>query len=229
VTAYGRRCVLPFLPEFLARYPGIDLAISFHDGIPGVSRQAYDIRINWAEEPEKTKVSQVLCSLPMVLVGSPAYLAKRGTPTTPADLAGHDCLTTVLPDGSRAYWLFRKQLERKSGNRQKAVAVVPQGRVVVLHEAETVIDAARVGLGLTVASPENVFDALRDGSLVRLLPDYEILGAGRQRTEIIMQYSARNSLRPKVRVLVDFLLERLRGQNPLDIVGKFSAQSRRAS
>jgi hypothetical protein len=55
VTSYGKHCVLPLLPEFFARYPGITLIISFHDGGRDLSRQSFDVRINWGDEQEPGK------------------------------------------------------------------------------------------------------------------------------------------------------------------------------
>src|SRR5271154_4429053 len=73
VTAFGKHCVLPLLPEFFARHPGIELAMSLHDGARGLSRQHFDIRINWGERREQGKVAQILSTMPLTLVASPAY------------------------------------------------------------------------------------------------------------------------------------------------------------
>ena len=71
VTAYGKHCVLPLLPRFFQRYPQIELVMSLHDGSRGMTRQESDIRINWGEDKEKDKVSQLLCTMPLILVASP--------------------------------------------------------------------------------------------------------------------------------------------------------------
>jgi DNA-binding transcriptional LysR family regulator len=216
VTAFGKCCVLPLLPEFFARHPGIMLTISFHDGGRGLTRQAFDVRINWGEQREQDKVAQLLCTMPLILVASPAYIARHGVPRTPADMVNHECISVMLANGTRARWTFVK---RGAGKRGKRFELTPKGRLVVMDELDAVIDAAQLGLGITVSSAENVMHALHDGSLVRLLPDYDIPGNDPIQAEIIIQYSARKYLPLKVKVLVDFLLERLRNLNLLEIVG----------
>jgi DNA-binding transcriptional LysR family regulator len=210
VTAYGKHSVLPVLPEFFARYPGIELAISFHDGGRGMSRQAFDVRINWGEEQETDKVAQVLCRMPLVLVASPDYLARRGVPKTPQDLAQHECIMITLPNRAHGRWTFVKRASGDRPSRAKPVKINPKGRLLVVDELDAVVTAARLGLGLVISWSEIVQDALDDGALVRLLADYDISGHDQVNSEIIMQYPASKYLQPRVRVVVDFLSEKLR-------------------
>ncbi len=219
VTAYGKNCVLPLLPRFLARYPGIELVMSLHDGGRGLSRQTFDVRLNWGEEREKDKVSQTLCRMPLILVASPAYLRARGTPQCPADLAAHDCINVALAGGQRAHWTFVSG----NGNSRRSL-VVPRGRLTIMDELAAVTDAAEAGLGLTVTSAENVLAAITEGRLVRVMEDYEVLGHGQVHSDVIIQYAAKKQLPQKVRVLVDFLLENLKGRDPLELVREMKVQ-----
>jgi len=223
VTAYGKHCVLPLLPGFFERYPQIDVVMSFHDGGRGLTRQSFDIRLNWGEQRERDKVSQTLCEMPLILVASPHYLARRGTPRRPGDLENHDCINVALASGSRPHWTF---IPRSEGRRERQrVTVTPKGRLLVMDELDAVCDAAEAGLGITVSSAENVLTALRAGRLVRVMDDYTVLGQGEMPTEIIIQYASKRVLPPRVRVLVDFLLDELKGRDPLDVVER--AASRR--
>lgn len=218
VTAYGKHCVLPLLPRFFERYPQIELVMSFHDGGRGLTRQAFDIRLNWGEERERDKVSQTLCQMPLILVASPEYLVRRGTPRKPEDLKDHDCINVALANGSRAHWTF---VPRTGSRRDRGrVIVSPKGRLLVIDELDAVADAAEAGLGLTVSSAENVLSALREGRLVRVLEDYAVLGQGAMHSEVIIQYPRKQMLPLKARVLVDFLLEELKGRDPLDVVAR---------
>lgn len=227
VTAYGKHCLLPVLPQFLERYPTVDVLISFHDGVRGMTRQDYDIRINWGEEREQDKVSQTMCRMPLIPVASPAYLARRGVPKHPEDLLHHDCINVVLPNGSHARWTF---LNPSAGRRaRRSTTIAPKGRLTVRDELEAVCDAAIAGLGVTVISTENVLGALREGSLVRVLPEYQVEGHNELGSTIIMQYSRKDVLSPNVRALVDFVLEKLKGRNPLEIVTSAARVSEAAS
>jgi DNA-binding transcriptional LysR family regulator len=214
VTAYGKHCILPVLPAFFARYPQIQLIISFHDGGRGLSRQAFDVRVNWGEDQEQDKVTQTLCSMPLILVASPGYLAQRGVPRTPQDLEKHDCINVAMPSGSRAHWTFIP----RSGAKKNLITIAPKGQLVVMDELDAVTNAAACGLGITVSSAENVLPALRAGRLVRVLEGYSIQAGSPKATQIIIQYSRKATLPLKVRLLVNFLLENLKGRDPLELV-----------
>ena len=209
---------MPLLPRFFERYPRIDLVMSFHDGGRGLTRQAFDVRLNWGEERERDKVSQTLCEMPRARVASPDYLARRGTPRKPEDLRTHDCINVALSNGSHAHWTFvSRQAAKRSRDR---VTITPKGRLVVMDELDAVANAAEAGLGLTVSSAENVLSSLREGRLVRVLEDYLVLGRGQMHSEIIIQYARKKILPAKVRALVDFLLVELKGRDPLDVVAR---------
>lgn len=223
VTAYGKHCVLPLLPRFFERYPRIDLVMSFHDGGRGLTRQAFDVRLNWGEERERDKVSQTLCEMPLALVASPDYLARCGTPRKPEDLRTHDCINVALSNGSYAHWTFVSRPAMKRS--RDRVTITPKGRLVVMDELDAVANAAEAGLGLTVSSAENVLSSLREGRLVRVLEDYLVLGRGQMHSEIIIQYARKKMLPAKVRALVDFLLTELKGRDPLDVVARVTRRT----
>jgi DNA-binding transcriptional LysR family regulator len=218
VTSYGKHCVLPLLPKFFRMYPQIDLVMSFHDGRRGLTRQASDVRINWGERFEKGKVSQVLCTMPLIAVASPAYVARHGKPRVPEELLNHQCINVLLADGTRPHWTFAPM---QGGRRERVTAQVPaKGRLVVTDELDGVVDAAKAGLGITISSAENILADLREGRLVQILEDYRVLGQGTLRNEIIVQYGPRRRMAPRVKAFVDFLLAELKGRDPLDIAGR---------
>ena len=165
VTSYGKHCVLPLLPEFFARYPGITLIISFHDGGRDLSRQSFDVRINWGDEQEPGKISHKLCEMALIVVASPAYVTRNGVPRVPKDLERHDCINVIFSRSERPQWTFT----REGDSSRNRVHVRPKGHVLVMDELEAVVDAAVAGLGVTVTSVDNVLPQLRDGRLVQLL------------------------------------------------------------
>ena len=203
VTAFGKYQILPLLPEFMELHPKIEIAISFHDGRRGLTREADDIRINWGEHLESGKVVRLLCKMPLALVGSPAYVARHGAPSRPQDLECHECIAVVLAAGMRGRWIF----SRKG---RQPYTHAPKGRIVIMDELDAVTEAAVNGLGLTVISVGNIEAQLRDGSLIRLLPDYEISGNDAFFTEVVLQYRRQKYLPAAVQALVDFLMLKLR-------------------
>lgn len=162
------------------------------------------MRINCGEEREKKKVAQVLCHMPLILIGSPVYLARHGVPTTLDELAHHECVSVATLNRARSRWVFVKR-----GGRRR-VEFTPRCRLIVMDELDAVGEAAKVGLGLTLSAADNIQQELREGSLVRVMAGYEIFSNDQAETEIVMQYLSRKHMPPKVRVLVDFLLDRLR-------------------
>ena len=123
-----------------------------------------------------------------------------------------------MANGSRVQWTFTPA----NGARRdrNPVTVTPAGRLLVMDELDAVADAAEAGLGLTVSSAENVLGALREKRLVRVLDDYVVSGERGLETEVIVQYARRKLLQAKVRVLLDFLVQELKGRDPLEVVSR---------
>jgi DNA-binding transcriptional LysR family regulator len=131
-----------------------------------------------------------------VVVASPAYLAKRGTPMQPMDIAAHD----VIVFGARGRWEFGAG----------AVRFSPRLNVTT---AEAAIDAAVSGLGLTRVLSYQAVDALARGDLLQVLePD------GREDIPVHLLYLAGAHPPPKLRAFVDLAVPRLRQQ--LDGIGQ---------
>lgn len=198
-TLFGRVHLAAILPAFLEAYPGVDLLVSFHDSQKGLSRDNYDIRITWGERLDDDKIAHVLCDLPLIMVASPAYLAAKGTPEHPDELADHDCINGLLASGTRSKWSFRA----RDG---ESFDINPRGRIVVTNEMGIVTDLARRGLGLTLIHPADVGSDIGRGELVRVLADYEIATSDPSQAQAVMQYRRRTQLSSAAKALVDFLI-----------------------
>lgn len=207
-TSYARHCVLPVLREFLDTHPGIQVRLSVHDGGRGISRQADDLRITWGEEREQGKVARLLCRLKLVLVASPFYIQRHGLPRRPNDLATHQCVASLLPSGSRPQWKFTRTT-RRGVTTGPTEAYTPTGALTIVDELDAVADAALLGLGVTVVAEFAAIDAIREGRLIQLLPAYEIVAHSSQQSEMIIQYASASSMPRRVRIVLDFLIERL--------------------
>lgn len=212
VTHFGRYFLMPLLPDFLAAFPKISLEISINDAMPDLVEGGFDMGIVHGKPRETRYVSRRLYRLPLVLVASPEYLARKGEPHTPQELPNHDCVVAVGPSG-QAVWSF--QQTRPSGT-DRHYLHHPIGRVVVSKLLDTVVDAALMGLGVTVAFVESVLPHLQSGRLQVLLPDYLIEDQGDANVEIHVQYPNREYVSLKVRALADFLAERFRTYEKLD-------------
>lgn len=233
VTYFGRYFLLPLVPEFLSAFPNVDLEICMNDVMPDLIGEGFDVGIVYGRPKETRYVSRHLYRLPLVLVASPEYLARKGEPTRPQDLTRHDCIVALGHSGERYGWTFRPAAPGH-GERSESYVHHPEGRLVVSKLLDTVVDAALMGLGITVAFVESVLPHLESGRLRVLLPDFRLDDNESKDAEIFLQYPHRKYVSLKVRALVDFLLERFRAYETLDyspatLERRFKGTPRRAA
>ncbi|OAN57068.1 LysR family transcriptional regulator [Sphingomonas sp. TDK1] len=158
-TSFGRMHVVPTLPTFLAAYPDVDLSIDLSDSFVDLLGGGYDVAIRIAANAGAGLVGHRLGTSRRVLCASPAYLVAHGEPRTLAELAQHRLLAT----DSQLPW----QLDGPDG------PVSHQGqRVVGTNSSEVVRELAIAGCGIALRSLWDVSQALADGVLRRVLPDY---------------------------------------------------------
>ena len=218
-VAIGKEYILPLLADFMGRYPKVTLEIKFDDGAPDLVREGYDIGIQHWEAGEESYISRPLCAFPLILVASPAYLASRGIPVKPEDLAQHEAVSVRQNSGQVATWQFRPD----PGNRKKALRLRrselyvhnPRARLIVAEQYDAVINGALLGMGVTVVFAHTVLRYLHSGELKVLLPDYDVTGSGIENNKVFLRYPHREHLPYSVRVLVDFLVAHFRSEENL--------------
>jgi DNA-binding transcriptional LysR family regulator len=186
--SFGRMHVIPALAEFHARHPLVSLHLRLSDEVLDVVEGAYDLVIRNASLVDSSLVSRKLASDRRLLAASPAYLARRGVPSTPGDIAKHQCV--ILADGDR--WKF------ENGD------TVTASRSFVVNDGEAVRTMIETGMGIGIASVWNASESLRSGDLVEVLPDFPLV----TESSIWALYPASRAIAPKVRAMIDFLLER---------------------
>lgn len=191
-VSYGITRLAPLLPGYCARYPQVELDLSLADRVVDMVEEGFDLAIRITRQPSPSLIARRLAQARISLCAAPAYLARRGTPATPQDLAGHDCLAYEYGGDS---WPLRG----------------PQGEVNVplnphmrANNGEVLREAAIAGMGI-IAQPDFIISqALDDGRLVPVLPDWEVPPIG-----IHAVYASRSHLAPKVRSFIDYLVEQL--------------------
>lgn len=208
LTLFGKYYIVPLLPAFFAKYPKVDLEISFDDTTLDLVREGLDVGIVRGSKEDSSVVSRHLYHLQIFLVASPAYLRAYGIPKSPADLKSHQLLNVRLPSGELPLWEFERVNERGSkARRSERVVVEPRGRVVVASHFDAVNSCALAGLGIAASHFGAVESHLAAGELKVVLPGYRVLGLPKEGTDIYIRYPHRDYLPLKVRVLVDFLIE----------------------
>ncbi|WP_437683361.1 LysR family transcriptional regulator [Sorangium sp. So ce131] len=194
-TGFGVMHIAPLLPDFLRRFPEIELELSFTDRFVDVVKEGVDvvIRITSALPDSATLTAQRLARARHVVCASPAYLRRRGVPKTLEDLAGHDCIV---------YAVARPRGEWQFVGPDGARTVKVSGRLVT-NNSLAIREALLGGTGLALLPSFYVEPDLQSGKLRAVLASYE------PRALFVYAVHQRSRyLSPKVRALVDFLRER---------------------
>jgi DNA-binding transcriptional LysR family regulator len=193
-VSFGLLQLAPLWPRFMQRHPRVVLDVTLSDRLVDLVDEGFDLAVRIARLPSSSLVSRQLASTRMLLCASPDYLRAHGTPTHPAELAGHAVISyTLLATG--------EQWEFQGPDGPITVKVHPRLRS---NSGDTCCVAALQHQGIVLQPAFLVDAALRTGALVELLPDYPAATLG-----IYAVYPSRKHLSPKVRVLIDFLSEAL--------------------
>lgn len=192
--AFGRRCVLPALYDYLKAWPAVEVEVSFTDRIVDIVEEGFDLALRvGGSQVEKHLISRTVALHRSVICASPSYIEKHGQPHRLEDLANHDCLI-FSSLGQRQTWPFRVDNEW--------VEVTARSRMW-LDNAEAICNAAGAGMGIAYLPSFLVDDELAQGTLIPLLLDFET-----RSIPICAIYSSKRHLSPRVRVFIDSLIRR---------------------
>ncbi|KXF83394.1 LysR family transcriptional regulator [Enterovibrio coralii] len=202
-ASFGRMHLVPALTEFMVAYPDLSLDLRLCDTIMDLVEGGYDVAIRNAELKDSTLIAKRLASDTRIVCASPSYIKKYGMPSTPGDLLTHQCLELA----GMEHWSFevdgdRTDLKVRGG--------------LKMDNGEALRDACINGLGITVSSLWCVYEQIRNGQLIQLLPDYPI----KSDTSIWAVYPSSRQLAPKVRAFIDFFADRFEGKPYWEYLGK---------
>ena len=193
--SFGIKHLAPLWGEFQSAHPKVVLDVTLADRQVDLVEEGYDMAIRIARLPSSSLISRKLSSTRVLLCASPEYLQKAGTPTHPADLVKHRLLSyTLWVEGDE--WAFNGPDGRVS------VKVNPSIRT---NNGDTCRIAALNHQGIILQPTFLVGDDLRSGALVEILPEFRSIDFS-----IYVIYPSRKHLSPKVRLMVDFLMEAFR-------------------
>ena len=177
------------------RHPGLQVRLEVFDRLVDVAGEGFDLDVRVGDEIAPHLMARRLADNHRVLCAAPAYLARRGTPRTLAELPGHDCLVIKERDHPFGVWRLRQ------GAQEQAVKV--RGPLSA-NNGEMVVQWAVDGRGIALRSMWDVAPLLQSGQLVQVLPEW------RQEANIWAVYPTRLERSAKVRVCVEFLQEQFR-------------------
>lgn len=188
------RSIRPGICEFQQKHPNVTIDLYLTDRIVDILEEGYDVAIRTGPLPDSQLIAKKLAPDQYCILASSKYIEKNGQPTTPNDLADHNCL--VL--GENSVWRFSK-----NGESDTAVRV---GGTLSSNNTEMLIEAALYGLGIVRISSMKTRDVIQDGQLLRVLDDYDVAGD----TAIWALFPSSRHISPKVRTFLDFFAARFR-------------------
>lgn len=194
--SHGRLCVVPLLGEFTALYPHILVDISLTDTLVDIAAGEADVAVRFGPLADSNLTARKLGETRRVIVASPDYLARHGTPLVPEDLHGHQCLSFNFRR-TEPIWPFRRD------GREFALSV--KGNIEA-NNGETLGQLAASGVGIARVGAFSVADPIASGRLVPILEDYNPGDV----EQIHAVFVGGASTPARVRVFVEFLANRLR-------------------
>jgi DNA-binding transcriptional LysR family regulator len=196
-VAFGVRYIVPLVPEFLARYPDVTLDLSLTDGIIDIVEERADVAIRSGDLRDTALKARRLMDSRRIIVASPSYLARMGTPRNPADLDRQNCMTFNF---RRTWeeWPFRDPATGQTFSK------VVNGNVEA-NNGPTVRNLCMAGVGLARIG---VFHVQPDIDAGLLVPVLEPFNAG-DIEQIHAVYPGHPHLASRIRALIDFLVEKI--------------------
>jgi len=196
-VSFGLLHLAPLWPGFMARHPQVLLEVTLSDRLVDLVDEGIDLAVRIARLPSSSLISRQLTTTRMVLCASPEYLRREGEPAHPADLAQHSVMAyTLLSTGEQ--WSFTGP----EGD-EVSVRIAPRMRS---NSGDTCVAAALAHQGIVLQPSFMVGTHLQTGALREVLPQYRSMEFG-----VYAVYPSRKHLTPKVRLLVDYLVEALGG------------------
>ena len=194
-SGVGREVMVSAIPAFLETYPGIRIVLSMTDYLVDVVEAGVDVAIRVGQLQDSSLRARKLGESRRVVCAGPRYLKQAGTPKKPADLQDHNCITFRDHPGHNI-WKFRG----KDGLTQVRVT----GNFFA-KSADALVAAAVAGLGLVLLPDWNLGSELRHKQLRTVLSDYHAVPKA---TPVWAVHAHHRYVPPKIRVFIDFLIER---------------------
>jgi DNA-binding transcriptional LysR family regulator len=191
---FGQHQLIATIPEFLGRYPNVQLELALTDHIVGLMEEGVDLVIRLGALADSSLVRRKICDFERVICASPDYLKRHGEPRAPEDLRAHNCLYVTTASAHRV-WPF---------DTAEGPLVIEVAGNFSANNASTVLDLALRGLGIACLADYLTSEQIRQGRLVPLLgathrvervPLYALYPQGRQRS-------------PKITAMLNFLVEK---------------------
>lgn len=201
-VAFGRRVLTPLVLQYMQTHPEVNIDLSFDDRYVNLVEQGVDLAFRMGRLADSSLGARYLGLNPWVLVGAPAYLARRGTPVALADLAGHDCLVYSSVQGDDRWHLGATRGGAPSGE-----IAVPVSGPLRSNNLSTLLAGVQAGMGIAILPRYVAQDAIK-GGVVRVLLEQHTVPA----QEMHAVFPSPKLLPSKVSSFIAYLQERFDGE-----------------
>ncbi len=208
-VALARQQIVPKLAGFLHAHPEVRVQLEASDRLTSIATEGFDLAIRHSAQAPETHVAWKLCDTHSVIVATRAYLRRRGTPATPADLAVHDCLYYPRTQAA-SIWSFVRKGARKTTAGPFTLAI---NGAFSANNSELLRDAALDDLGIALLPDFTAQAAVQAGKLVVLLPDWRPVGAFADQLYVVRPYATH--VPRAVALFIGYLREAFAGGFPL--------------
>lgn len=185
--------VVPYLKEFLSKYPQIDLELELAERIPDLNSEGIDVLIGMSVSAKGEVIQKKIATTSYVLCASPAYLKKYGTPQKPGDLKKHRYITHSMrkPDNELLF------------SNKEVIHLKPY---LSMNDAQTMMKLALDSLGIVKLHHYVVKEMLAQGKLVEVLSSYM-----EAEIPLYVAYPERRYVPSKTRCFIDFIVGKIKG------------------
>lgn len=187
-ATFGERFIAPLLPEFMNRYPKLEIELHLSNQLVDLIRDGFDLAIRLGRLEDSSLLARRLCDRCEYLCAAPEYIERHGIPHTLSELSHHNCLVGTSPT-----WLFQDRGHRRE------LRVQGNWRS---NSGPAVLSAVQAGLGIAQLPDYYVEPQLNSGALISLLENYRYPHSG-----VWLVYPKVRQQLPRLRLLCDYLIE----------------------
>lgn len=194
---FGRSHIAPLISAFCKKYPKVDVQLQLSVNPPLSVENAFDICFRFGNPPDSRSIAKFIAPNRRVLVASPDYLKKYGTPLTPADLKQHNCIGIRQGDEAYGTWRFASVNGKKRN--EETISVKVRGNLTT-NDGGIAVSWALDGHGILLRAEWDVNKYIESGQLITILNDFSSPDA-----DIYAVYAERHRTSLRVKTLVEFV------------------------
>jgi LysR family transcriptional regulator, transcriptional activator for dmlA len=199
---FGRSHIAPLIADYSRRYPKVDVQLQLSVNPPALTDDACDVCFRFGHPPDSRAIAKLVAPNRRIVVASPVYLKRHGTPAAPNDLLRHNCIGIRQGDEAYSQWRFRPVRNARGNERWESVKI--RGNLST-NDGGIAVNWALDGLGVLLRAEWDVAKYLASGRLVQVLKGYESPDA-----DIYAVYGPQHRGSVRVKSLVEFAEAKLK-------------------